>query len=1497
MPAPSVAAITTIPASAVTFSLSGSFGSSEGSTNDLFVVRHNVLELWACDAAHGVLKMIKSSVLHAPPLQAMAFAAPGRDVHILALAFSHTHLSFLQYNRETFSYDTIAAVVLQQDTEFDVDRGGVPPLLRYDSSRHVICVFFHRKWLAVIPVGSPLAAQKENASSAEAQGPASKVDDWGDEDEADSSEPTAPSNADASAVQGQQACDEVDPTAAYQCEPLTLGEIVLVDCTLQLKRPLRQVRDVQFAPSFSEPTLAVLCEQESAWAGRVKLADYQSSSVKCKSLSCSIVWLSLSIRGGQCHPVEVGDMDGIPYSSTHLVPAPSFEHVPGGVLCFSHHSVLHVTPKRRFGCYINKFGKEEADSDSGASTNWGAVSWTHGKAADPFLLLHSACSLFLQDRALLIATVSGTILWWQLETDGRSVVGGRCTVLGNCPRPSAIARLSDTLVFIGTTEGDSPLHRIAYASDSSNVPRTAVCSEMKGIGFIADADIVDAIHDSQSSSSGTHAESQGLSGTAATENTDDDNPFVQLLSGDADTEHAQYVTRPPVAPADLVEARELALLSGSEAYGSITYVRDHLLPVVQHRNAIECVGCFVVPFAAAASATHSNKRPRPNEEVSKAPATVSADFLLLLSTRNATIVLQSKGTGSRLVQLKAEESAFATNSRTVYASAVVLNGGPCSVQVTERDVVVVAHMPPSHNPAMRVVGTFSLRATAAVWSTIVSGNILLVLYSDCKLVAFVLRHSQNGSVPLVEVPVLNDVTAAAHYAARDGSAPMLFAAIKGAAPDEKSRLDVFALSESTLSRPALLARVESFQTLPSFVKVGVDVDVSLQANGKKSAKAPTRSQNEVVIEEMRVMHLCGPRRDEPDLHPSLFLLSEGGDCTVYTVALSQKGSSLLPDRFVKKAHHFVDRDAPRASTTNKESIDEKMKKKLSAKAEQQRQNTVASRRACQRLVPFTNIRGLTGMYVCGKSPRFYFSLGSEGCITSHRHVVANGVAVRSLAPLSAEWLRDGFVCCCEGAVAFCSLPRDVDVFGAAVTRNVRVGSTPRRINFCAASQSQYVITSTVSPFRPVKAPFDVELRILLNEDGTVQSVASNPQVSFPPITAADGIPSPVGERYSVQLIPAMLSRAPNGLLSSASSKFELDENEEVLTSQLVALHVPLSSSALDGHAADTPVPSQPVLAVGTAYPIGEDVACRGRLLLFRAMTVAGRRQLVLLHEESCKGPVTALTGLNDKFLVAAVGGTVKIMSFDWASKKLVVSAFLFAGLYVSALRSVHNFLLIGDLHRSCIFARFSEDERVVDVVARHGESFSVNELGIVYNGDSIGFVVTDASRNVMVLSYAPALRSDGRVKEAKLVLEADARFPGGSVSKLLGVRRFNRETQTFTTSNKLIYCTNYGEVGSVLPLSESDNRPAQWLLRRLGVDIPHDAALTPKYFRRADYTAGAGPCTVITPKQAIVDADELRRLAMLSVVDRRAVCSAAGSQVDRSLGLVQALEDGSLLCC
>ncbi|KAL4582957.1 hypothetical protein LXL04_007519 [Taraxacum kok-saghyz] len=227
--------------------------------------------------------------------------------------------------------------------------------------------------------------------------------------------------------------------------------------------------------------------------------------------------------------------------------------------------------------------------------------------------------------------------------------------------------------------------------------------------------------------------------------------------------------------------------------------------------------------------------------------------------------------------------------------------------------------------------------------------------------------------------------------------------------------------------------------------------------------------------------------------------------------------------------------------------------------------------------------------------------------------------------------------------------------------------------------------------------------------------------------------------------------------------------------------------------------NETLMAIGTAYVQGEDVAARGRVLLFSVENSTDTSQATVteVYSKEMKGAISALASVQGYLLVAS---GLKVILHKWTGTDLSGVAFFDAPpLYVVSLNIVKNFILLGDIHKSIYFLSWKEQGSQLTLLPK------------------------------------------------KLLSRVEFHV-GAHVTKFLRLQMLPTSTADKTNRFTLVFGTLDGGVGCVAPLDELTFRRLQSLQKKLVDAVPHVAGLMPRSFRQFHLYGKAhrpGPDTIV----------------------------------------------------
>ncbi|XP_077446808.1 cleavage and polyadenylation specificity factor subunit 1 [Stigmatopora argus] len=494
---------------------------------------------------------------------------------------------------------------------------------------------------------------------------------------------------------------------------------------------------------------------------------------------------------------------------------------------------------------------------------------------------------------------------------------------------------------------------------------------------------------------------------------------------------------------------------------------------------------------------------------------------------------------------------------------------------------------------------------------------------------------------------------------------------------------------------------------------------------------------------------------------------------------------------------------------------------------------------------FEDISGYTGVFICGPSPHWML-VTSRGALRLHPMSIDG--TIESFSPFHNINCPKGFLYFNkQGELRISVLPTYLSYDAPWPVRKIPLRCTVHYVSYHVETKVYAVCTSVKEPCTriPRMTGEEKEFEIIEGDERCI-----NPQQ----------------ERFSIQLIsPVTWETIPN-------TRVDLEEWEHVTCMKTVALRSQETVSGLKGY-----------IAAGTCVMQGEEVTCRGRILILDVIEVVPepgqpltKNKFKMLYEKEQKGPVTALCHCNG-YLVSAIGQKI----FLWVLKDndLTGMAFIDTQLYIHQMFSIKNFILAADLMKSISLLRYQETSKTLSLVSRDAKPLEVYSIEFMVDNNQLGFLVSDRDKNLYVYMYLPEAKES--LGGMRLLRRADFNV-GAHVNAFWRMPcRGTMDAGTkksLTWDNKHItwFATLDGGIGLLLPMQEKTYRRLLMLQNALNTVLPHHAGLNPKAFRMMHFERRGLQNTV----RNILDGELLNKFLYLSMMERSELAKKIGTTQD-----------------
>ncbi|XP_031803231.1 cleavage and polyadenylation specificity factor subunit 1 [Sarcophilus harrisii] len=1235
-----------------------------------------------------------------------------------------------------------------------------------------------------------------------------------------------------------------------------------------LDEKLLNIIDLQFLHGYYEPTLLILFEPNQTWPGRVAV----------RQDTCSIVAISLNILQ-KVHPV-IWSLTNLPFDCTQALAVPK---PIGGVVIFAVNSLL----------YLN-----QSVPPYGVSLN----SLTAGTTAFPLrmqdgvkITLDCAQAAFISYDKMVISLKGGEIYVLTLITDGmRSVRSFHFDKAAASVLTTCMITMEPGYLFLGSRLGNSLLLKYTEklqeppASSAREAPSREVSDKdeppvkKKRVestlgwagGKSAPQDEVDEIE-----VYGSEAQSGTQLATYSFEVCDsilNIGPCANAAMGEPAFLSEEFQNSPEP---DL----EIVVCSGYGKNGALSVLQKSIRPQVV--TTFELPGCYdmwtvIAPLRKEEDETTKGEGPEQEPSSPETEDDGKRHGFLILSREDSTMILQ---TGQEIMEL--DTSGFATQGPTVYAGNIGDN----------RYIVQVSPLGIRLLEGVNQLHFIPVDLGSPIVQCAVADPYVVIMSAEGHVTMFLLKSDSYGGrnhrLALHKPPLHHQSKVIALCVYRDVSgmfttesrasgsqdelggrggleAEGLGPEISPTVDDEEEMLygdssSLFSPSKEEARRSSLppadrdpppyraepthwcvLVResgaMEIYQlpdwrlvflvkNFPVGQRVLVDSSFGQPATQGDTKKEEVTRQGELPLVKEVLLVALGNRQTRPYL-----LVHVDQELLIYEAFAhdSQLGQSNLKVRFKKVPHNINFREKkPKPSK----------KKPEGGGAEE----GAGARGRVARFRYFEDIYGYSGVFICGPSPHWLLVTG-RGALRLHPMGIDG--PIDSFAPFHNVNCPRGFLYFNrQGELRISVLPAYLSYDAPWPVRKIPLRCTAHYVAYHVESKVYAVATST-------------------NALCTRIPRMTGEEKEFETIERDDRYIHPLQEAFSIQLIsPVSWEAIPN-------ARIELEEWEHVTCMKTVSLRSEETVSGLKGY-----------VAAGTCLMQGEEVTCRGRILIMDVIEVVPepgqpltKNKFKVLYEKEQKGPVTALCHCNGH-LVSAIGQ--KIFLWSLRASELTGMAFIDTQLYIHQMISVKNFILAADVMKSISLLRYQEESKTLSLVSRDAKPLEVYSVDFMVDSAQLGFLVSDRDRNLMVYMYLPeAKESFGGMR---LLRRADFHV-GAHVNTFWRTPcRGAAEGPTkksIVWENKHItwFATLDGGIGLLLPMQEKTYRRLLMLQNALTTMLPHHAGLNPRAFRMLHVDRRILQNAV----RNVLDGELLNRYLYLSTMERGELAKKIGTTPD-----------------
>ncbi|KAH7854835.1 hypothetical protein Vadar_018207 [Vaccinium darrowii] len=1153
---------------------------------------------------------------------------------------------------------------------------------------------------------------------------------------------------------------------------------------------MKHVKDFIFLHGYIEPVMVILHERELTWAGRVSW----------KQHTCMISALSINTTLKQ-HPL-IWSAANLPHDAYKLLAVPS---PIGGVLVLGANSIHYHSQSASCMLALNNFAVSIGSSQEMPRSSFSVE-------------LDAANATWLLNDVAMLSTKTGELLLLTLVYDGRVVQRldlskSRASVL-----TSGMATIGKSLFFLGSRLGDSLLVQFSCGIGASTLPH-GMKEEVADIeGDIPSAkrlrrspsdallEMVNGDELSLYGSGPSNAQSaQKTFSFAVRDSLINVGPLKDFSNGlriNADLNATGIAKQ---------SNYELVCCSGHGKNGALCVLQQSIRPeTITQEQLPGCKGLWTV--------YHKNTRSHSVDSSKMGLEDDEYHAYLIISLETRTMVLEA---ASNLEEVT-ETVDYYVQGNTIAAGN--LFGRRRVVQVFARGARILDGAFMTQDLSFRAPNSEAGAGseTLTVSSVAIADPYVLLNMTDGSIQLLVGDPSTcmvSSSVPTVFESSKKSISACTLYHDK-GPEPWLRKtstdawlstgieeAIDGTDGTSHDQGDVYCVvcyESGTLEifdvpNFNCVFSVDAFVSgktylLDSFIQDPSGDPQKLVINDSEELPGQGRKEN---TNNLRVVELAMQRWSGQHTRPYLFGILTDGTILCYHAYLFEASDIASKNGEVVSVQNSVNLSS--ASTSRHRNL-----RFVRVPMDSYAREESLSGTPGQRITIFKNVGGYQGLFLSGSRPAWFMIFRER--LRVHPQLCDGPIV--AFAVLHNVNCNHGLIyVTSQGILKICQLPSASCYDNYWPVQKIPLKCTPHQVAYFAEKNLYPLIVSV-----PVLKPLNQVLSSLIDQEAGQQIEHDN--LSFDGSYSVD--------EFEVRILEPEKSGGP----WQTRATIPMQSSENALTVRVVTL---LNTTTKEN---DT------LLAIGTAYVQGEDVAARGRVLLFSVDKNPDNSQTLVseVYSKELKGAISALASLQGHLLIAS---GPKIILHKWTGSELNGVAFFdVPPLYVVSLNIVKNFILLGDIHKSIYFLNWKEQGSQLTLLAKDFGSLDCFATEFLIDGTTLSLMVSDEQKNVQIFFYAPKMSESW--KGQKLLSRAEFHV-GAHVTKFLRLQMLptssDRTNASIPGSDKtnrfaVVFGTLDGSIGCIAPLDELTFRRLQSLQKKLVDAVPHVAGLNPRSFRQ-----------------------------------------------------------------